>query len=92
MYLPGAKMSLVLSAGRLWDKAKNLTALDTAAQGLPWPVFVAGDNTAPEGSVVEGRHVKMLGALGPQALAEWYGQASIYCLPARYEPFGLSVL
>ena len=25
-------------------------------------------------------------------MARWLGAASIYCLPARYEPFGLSVL
>jgi glycosyltransferase involved in cell wall biosynthesis len=27
-----------------------------------------------------------------EELASWYAQASIYALPARYEPFGLSVL
>src|SRR4051812_30788746 len=25
-------------------------------------------------------------------MARWFGAASIYCLPARYEPFGLSAL
>jgi glycosyltransferase involved in cell wall biosynthesis len=25
-------------------------------------------------------------------MAEWYARASIYALPARYEPFGLSIL
>jgi glycosyltransferase involved in cell wall biosynthesis len=34
----------------------------------------------------------MLGELPPDELAEWMARASIYALPARYEPFGLSVL
>ena len=33
-----------------------------------------------------------LGRLDPEALARWYARASIFVLPARYEPFGLSVL
>jgi glycosyltransferase involved in cell wall biosynthesis len=34
----------------------------------------------------------MLGRLGSGELAGWYARASIYALPARYEPFGLSAL
>ncbi len=34
----------------------------------------------------------MLGRLPSDELARWYGRASIYALPARYEPFGLSAL
>ena len=34
----------------------------------------------------------MLGALAPDELSGWYARAAIYALPARYEPFGLSVL
>ncbi len=33
-----------------------------------------------------------LGHLGEEALAGWFTRASIYALPARYEPFGLSVV
>jgi glycosyltransferase involved in cell wall biosynthesis len=36
--------------------------------------------------------VDPLGRLAPRELAEWMGRAAIYALPARYEPFGLSVL
>src|SRR4051794_30774042 len=36
--------------------------------------------------------VRALGRLDQGAMARWLGAASIYCLPARYEPFGLSVL
>lgn len=34
----------------------------------------------------------LLGHLSTEELASWYADASIYALPARYEPFGLSVL
>src|SRR3954452_19031653 len=33
--------ALVLGSGRFWDAAKNLAALDAAAEGLDWPVVVA---------------------------------------------------
>lgn len=33
-----------------------------------------------------------LGLLSTEELASWYAYAAIYALPARYEPFGLSVL
>lgn len=89
---PGEKAPFVLSAGRLWDEAKNLAALEAVAPCLPWKVCVAGDETHPDGGtrVVDG--VRSLGRLSPAQMADWYGRASIYALPARYEPFGLSVL
>jgi glycogen synthase len=85
---------MVFAAGRLWDEAKNLAALEQAAPGLSWPVFVAGDSRPPEGAEApEARphHTRQLGRLTPRALAAWLGRAAIYALPARYEPFGLSV-
>ncbi|MEA2468313.1 MAG: glycogen synthase [Thermoleophilaceae bacterium] len=44
------KQPLVLGAGRLWDEAKGLTALDDAARRIPWPVEVAGAVSSPAGS------------------------------------------
>jgi glycosyltransferase involved in cell wall biosynthesis len=92
---------LVFSAGRLWDEAKNLAALAACAPDLPWPVYVAGP-TRPPGqpapSGQPGRHdaacrgLHLLGTLAPQAMNAWLARAAIYALPARYEPFGLSVL
>ena len=86
------KEPFILSAGRLWDQAKNLNALDAIAADLPWPVYVAGSATSPIGGTIEIPDVKLLGHLPPEILAEWFGRASIYALPARYEPFGLSAL
>lgn len=94
-YRPAAKQPVVLSAGRLWDEAKNLAALEAVAPALPWPVRVAGAMRSPGGSgggMRETRAVQPLGELAPAALAAQMSQAAIYALPARYEPFGQSAL
>lgn len=91
-FSPAAKMPFVLAAGRFWDAAKNLAALEQAARGLPWPVKIAGNAQHPDGGTVVPQDVQCLGALSRAQLARELAQAAIYALPARYEPFGLSVL
>ena len=83
---PGIKEPFILSAGRLWDDAKNIRLLAQIAPQLDWPVYLAGDST----NTFEGVHV--LGVLNPREMAAQYSQASIYAHPALYEPFGLAVL
>jgi glycogen(starch) synthase len=90
-YMPGKKEAFILSAGRLWDEAKNVGALDAVANRLPWPVVVAGE-TQFSGSDARPLHVRALGRLPQDELRPWFARAGVYCLPARYEPFGLSVL
>jgi glycosyltransferase involved in cell wall biosynthesis len=80
------KEPFILTAGRLWDEAKNVRAVAAAAPEIEWPVYVAGE--AREKIL----NCRMLGPLSSDALAEWYSRAAIYALPARYEPFGLSAL
>jgi glycogen synthase len=92
LFPPAAKEPFVFAAGRVWDEAKNLATLDEAAPDLPWPVYIAGDLTAPGGGAAPLRHARALGQLHRRDLAQWLGRAGIYALPARYEPFGLSVL
>lgn len=89
---PAAKLPLVLAAGRLWDEAKNIATLAKAAPGLPWPVLIAGDDEHPDGGKVVFLNTRLLGHLPPQTLAQWMSRAAVYVLPARYEPFGLSIL
>jgi glycogen synthase len=86
------KSELVLTAGRLWDDAKNVAALCGVAADLSWPVYIAGDRGAAAPAAPPTRNVHHLGRLPSPVLNEWYGRAAIYALPARYEPFGLSVL
>lgn len=85
---PGTrKQSFIFAAGRLWDRAKNIAALAEAAQGLRWPLLVAGP---ADGSTASG--VTSLGELPHRALRARLQRAAIFASPALYEPFGLSVL
>ena len=90
--VPLQREDVVLSAGRLWDDAKNVSALCAIASRVPWPVYLAGDVEGPGGSCAYSGGAHYLGPLPPTTMAEWYRRASIYALPARYEPFGLSVV
>lgn len=86
------KEPFIMAAGRLWDAAKNLEALECVAPELAWPVRVAGSHAHPDGGVRAARNVQNLGELTCEALSDQLGHAAIYALPARYEPFGLSAL
>jgi glycosyltransferase involved in cell wall biosynthesis len=93
LYRAGRKQPIILSAGRLWDEAKNIAALQRVAPGIEWPVCVAGAQRSPDGQGSElESSIRPLGTLAPAQLAGWFSRASIYALPARYEPFGLSAL
>jgi glycosyltransferase involved in cell wall biosynthesis len=92
LFAPAAKKPYVLSAGRLWDEAKNIAALDAVAPQLDWPIYVAGDAQHPNGEKLQSLQVKALGKLPQSELKRWMAEAAIYALPARYEPFGLSAL
>ena len=91
-YQPSVKKPFILTSGRVWDSAKNVISLDRIANRLDWPVYLAGDTMAPHGTAKTIRHLRPLGRLTPQALRRWFSSASVYALPALYEPFGLSVL
>jgi glycogen(starch) synthase len=86
------KEPFVLAAGRVWDDAKNIQALCAIARSIGWPIYVAGDACRPDGELCEVPNVHLLGRVPAASLAHWYRRAAIYALPARYEPFGLSVL
>lgn len=87
------KEPFIFGMGRVWDEAKNLALLAQVAAELPWPVYLAGDAWHPvTGQLLELPNVHFLGPLPAAAVKEWLARASIYALPARYEPFGLSVL
>lgn len=99
-FKPAEKQKFILSAGRLWDPAKNIERVAELASELPWPVFVAGECRTPEPA--RGRdapapfltrsNCHSLGSLPEQELRNWFGVASIYALPALYEPFGYTPL
>ena len=88
----GSRDALILTAGRLWDEGKNVKALCSAAPQLAWPVYVAGEQAAAGQDPRPLPNVRHLGRLEAGSMEAWLSRASIYALPAKYEPFGLSVL
>jgi glycogen(starch) synthase len=86
------KEQFIFSAGRVWDRARNIDTLDAAAPDVAWPICVAGDPHEPGGKSVSFENVRLLGQLGSSQMADRYERASIFCLPARYEAFGVCAL
>jgi glycosyltransferase involved in cell wall biosynthesis len=83
------KENFILAAGRMWDRAKNLAALDSVADDVPAPIYVAGAHAEAD----DGRcSLRVLGELPQAELRQWMSRAAIFASPARYEPFGLAVL
>ncbi len=96
LFRPTQKEPLVLSAGRLWDDAKNATAVERVSCDICWPTAIAGMEAEPGSSRAkkDGGFVGALrlGRVDEADLAAWMGRAAIFALPARYEPFGLAPL
>ena len=86
------KQPVVLAAGRLWDRAKNLAVLDRISPIAGWQIQVAGDADGPDGSVYRSEHIQVLGRLSREQMAQRLAAAAIFVHPAKYEPFGLSIL
>ena len=89
---PQEKQRIVFAAGRLWDEAKNIAALCAVAPQVSWPVCLAGDLEGPASCFVPSGAARYLGRLSAAEMRDWYARAAIYALPARYEPFGLSIV
>ena len=75
----------VLSAGRLWDEAKNVALLERIAPAVTAPIRVAGDGG-------DFGDVEALGWLPRAPMLKMMQRAAVWAHPARYEPFGLAVL
>ncbi|MHA6248836.1 glycosyltransferase family 4 protein [Pontibacter sp. CAU 1760] len=92
-YQFGTKEPFVFSMGRVWDEAKNISMLAHIASDLSWPVYIAGDERHPvTGKPIDLENVHFLGQLTEKEVADWLSRASIYALPSKYEPFGLTIL
>lgn len=86
------KEPFIMSAGRLWDEAKNISALAKITDRLNWPLYIAGDIQDPAGESIDFPGADWLGKLSLREMASWLSRAPVFALPARYEPFGLSPL
>jgi glycosyltransferase involved in cell wall biosynthesis len=89
---PREKEDLILSAGCFGDEAQNLPALEAVARELAWPVAILAEGSPGESDGGGKRPVRILDRPSPERLATWYGRASIFAQPCRYEPTGLSAL
>jgi glycogen(starch) synthase len=86
------KEPFILTAGRIWDEAKNIQSLDEIAPQLSWPIVAAGrvDDVGIKKSGI--KNLNLVGQLSAEKMSSFFAKASIYALPAKYEPFGLSIL
>jgi glycosyltransferase involved in cell wall biosynthesis len=93
MFCPAQKAPFIFSMGRIWDEAKNISLLVAAAPQIPYAIKLAGDNDfAGDHCETSGANISYLGKLSSTEVAAQLAAASVYVLPAKYEPFGLSVL
>lgn len=89
------KEDFVLSVGRVWDPAKNISLLLEREQEVL--IRIAGWEQEP-GRGYEGRNsqlprnIELLGPKSQQELRGLYSRAPIYAATSRYEPFGLAPL
>jgi glycogen synthase len=91
-FYPSSKQPSVLSMGRLWDSAKNVQLVVNAAPHINAPVLLAGEQKDNAALQIDTENITYLGSLSSNEIAEHLSTTAIYCLPAKYEPFGLSVL
>lgn len=86
------KEEMIFASGRYWDVAKNVLLLEKIAPKLAWPVYLAGRTEGPGGEREVCTELICLGELNRPQIANYLSRASIFVHPAKYEPFGLSVL
>ena len=90
-----AKQDSVLSVGRIWDPAKNVSLLLEHEQESR--ISIVGWDREPgrehrHRDVHAPKNVSLLGAKSQAELRDIYSRAGIYVAPSRYEPFGLAPL
>ena len=92
-----SKEDVVLTVGRLWDSAKQVSLLTEYDCG--WPLVIAGETQHPDEAyrgdstriVCEGT-LELKGKQNPEQLQSLFSRAAIYAAPSRYEPFGLALV
>lgn len=90
------KKKQVLSIGRLWDEAKQVSLLTERLQELP--VLIVGSREHPdkvlsaEGLESTAPGVKFCEQQSEQQISKLFAEASIYAACSCYEPFGLALV
>ncbi|MBV9392154.1 MAG: glycosyltransferase family 4 protein [Verrucomicrobia bacterium] len=91
-FWPAEKTCEIITIGRLWDEAKGMHFLDEVAQSVKWPIYAIGNTLHPAGNSVSASHLRTLGPLTREEIANRLRASAIYAAPAKYEPFGLAIL
>jgi glycosyltransferase involved in cell wall biosynthesis len=86
---PDRKLQAV-TAGRLWDEAKNLKML--AGVHFPFPLLVAGEPAYQSSTLPGLPGGTALGLLAENELLTLFRDSAIYLCTSLYEPFGLAPL
>lgn len=89
---PAMMQDIAFTAGRLWDRGKDLATLDRAAARMTVPLLAAGPICGPNGETARFDHVDAIGVLDDAALSARLAARPVFVSAARYEPFGLAVL
>ena len=76
-----------ITAGRIWDPAKNLRLLESI--NSPLPILVAGENDTVTASK---SNIELVGHQSESDLLDLFRSSAIYLCTSMYEPFGLSPL
>jgi glycogen(starch) synthase len=80
-----------ITAGRLWDEAKNVGLLGEVSS--PIPLLIAGDTSCDGASAPSALGtVRMLGPLSEDDLFTIFRESELYICTSCYEPFGLAPL
>jgi glycogen(starch) synthase len=80
-----------ITAGRLWDEAKDIRILGNVAS--PLPLYAAGDMQQGGARGPQYlRGVTLLGRMAQDELLDFFRESAIYICTSWYEPFGLAAL
>lgn len=83
---------LFVTAGRLWDPAKNVATVDRAATLSRLPVIAAGAAEGPNGEKALLTSLELIGVLGRRDMQLLLSRTAVHVSVPKYEPFGLAVL
>ena len=89
---PRERRLQAITAGRLWDRGKNIAMLQTLEP--PVPLLVAGQKRHNDATLAwqERPDVHLLGPVPHHKLLVLFQQSRLYVSTALYEPFGLAAL
>lgn len=88
----GARNLQAVTAGRLWDEAKNVAILSQVNTHIP--LLIAGDESfdGTESVLLTNDNVRNIGRLYETELLQVFAESAIYVVTSRYEPFGLAAV